>query len=122
MELNLQNSLPIWKQLASRLKEEIVTGRYPAGSRLPSVRDLAAEVGVNPNTMQRAMTQLESDGLVMTNRTSGRIVTEDYSVLESTRLTLAEECVRDYVEKMKALGFSIDEATALIKKGNEDGE
>lgn len=117
MEFDLQNSLPIWKQLASQLKERIVTGGYAPGAKFPSVRDLASEAGVNPNTMQRALSQLEADGLLLTNRTSGRTVTEDCSVLDATREALACERANTFLKDMDALGFSRDDAVALLQKG-----
>lgn len=117
MDFSLQNSMPIWQQLASQLRERIVTGAYPPGSRFPSVRELAAEAGVNPNTMQRAMTQLESDGLVITNRTAGRTVTEDADVLESIRRSLALLRTHEYFVQMEALGYSRADAAALVREG-----
>lgn len=117
MDFDLNNSLPIWKQLAGQLKERIVTGDYPAGSHFPSVRDLAAEAGVNPNTMQRAMSQLEADGLVITNRTSGRVVTEDVNVINSTRTVLALERTNSFLKDMKALGYDSAETLEFVKKG-----
>ena len=76
MDFAIQGSRPIWQQLTEQLARRIITGVYPLGSRFPAVRELAAEAGVNPNTMQRAITQLETLGLVTTNRTLGRTVTE----------------------------------------------
>ena len=118
MDFTLQNSMPIWQQLAAQLRERIVTGVYPAGSRFPSVRELAAEAGVNPNTMQRAMAQLESDGLVITNRTAGRTVTEDSEVLETMRRCLARDRAREFFVKMEALGYCRSEAAALVREGD----
>ena len=120
MDFTLENTLPIWKQISSRLEEGIITGEYPAGSRLPSVRDLAAEAKVNPNTMQRAMAKLEADGLVVTNRTAGRTVTDDAAVIDMIRTRLAAEHAQGYLEKMKALGFSAGEALAFVQKGIEN--
>lgn len=71
MDFAIQGSRPIWQQLTEQLARRIITGAYPLGSRFPAVRELAAEAGVNPNTMQRAITQLETLGLVTTNRTLG---------------------------------------------------
>ena len=71
MDFKIQSSRPIWQQLTEQLRQRIVTGVYPPGSRFPAVRELASEAGVNPNTMQRAMSQLETDELVITNRTLG---------------------------------------------------
>ncbi|MDO4938415.1 MAG: GntR family transcriptional regulator [Lachnospiraceae bacterium] len=117
MDFQLNNALPIWKQLAEQLKERIVTGEYPAGTHFPTVRDLAAEAGVNPNTMQRAMVQLENDGLIITNRTSGRVVTDDRKIIDSTRTLLALERTDRFFKDMKALGYNSDAALKFVKEG-----
>lgn len=117
MDFDLNNSLPIWKQLASQLEERIVTGEYPAGTRFPAVRELALEAGVNPNTMQRAMVQLESEGLIVTNRTSGRVVTDDVKVINETRTYLALKRVDRFFKDMQALGYSSEDAIKLVEGG-----
>ena len=89
MDFAIQGSRPIWQQLTEQLARRIITGAYPLGARFPAVRELAAEAGVNPNTMQRAITQLETLGLVTTNRTLGRTVTENAEALEEMRRRLA---------------------------------
>ena len=122
MKFELQGSRPIWQQLSEQLRQRIVTGTYPAGSHFPTVRELAAEAGVNPNTMQRAMAQLESDGLVITNRTSGRTVTDDGGVLESMRSILAEDRARSYFNDMKALGYTRREAAEIARKEGEKND
>ena len=117
MDFELNNSLPIWRQLAEQLKERIVIGEYPLGSHFPSVRELAADAGVNPNTMQRAMAQLEDEGLVITNRTAGRVVTDDKDIIGSTRTFLALQRTDKFLRDMKALGYSSDDAVKFIQKG-----
>ena len=89
MAWELSAQRPIWSQLVEQIQLRIVTGRYPAGSRLPSVRELAADASVNPNTMQRALSQLEADGLVCSQRTSGRFVTEQEETIMELKKTLA---------------------------------
>lgn len=120
MEFSIQGSRPIWQQLAEQLRQRIVTGEYPPGSRFPSVRELAAEAGVNPNTMQRAMAQLESDGLVITNRTAGRTVTDREDILAEIRTDLALERLEAYFRDLEALGFSRTEAAAMAGERGED--
>ena len=93
-------SRPIYAQLVERLKARILAGTYPPGGHLDSVRDLAAAAGVNPNTMQRALAQLESEGLVRTERTSGRYVTEDTKLIEQLRAAAAHDIAADFLEKM----------------------
>lgn len=107
---------PIWLQLYEQLTLRIITGIYPMGSRMPSVRDLAAEAGVNPNTMQRALSYLEEQGLAVTNRTAGRLVTEDRERLENIRLDLAKEQIQTYLQGMQVLGYTKDEARELLQK------
>ena len=85
MAWSLQSDRPLYAQLVGQLQRMIVTGVYPAGSRLPSVRELAAEAAVNPNTMQRALVKLEEDGLIFTQRTSGRYVTEEQEKIMETK-------------------------------------
>ncbi len=120
MDFELQSSRPIWLQLSEQLSRRIVTGVYPPGSRFPTVRELAAEAGVNPNTMQRALGQLESEGLVITNRTAGRTVTEEVGVLDAMRRRLAAELTEKYFSDMKELGFSRAQAAELAAADKEE--
>ena len=120
MDFELQNSRPIWLQLSEQLGRRIVNGDYPPGSRFPTVRDLAAEAGVNPNTMQRALGQLESEGLVITNRTAGRTVTEDVGVLDAMRKRLAAELREKYFSDMKELGYSRAQAAEIAAAETEE--
>ena len=120
MDFTIQSSRPIWQQLTMQLRQRIVTGAYPPGSRFPAVRELASEAGVNPNTMQRAMSQLEADGLVTTNRTLGRTVTDKTEVLEEMRQQLARERTEEYFEEMNALGFDRAAAAELVQREKEN--
>lgn len=115
MDFAIQGSRPIWQQLTEQLARRIITGAYPLGSRFPAVRELAAEAGVNPNTMQRAITQLETLGLVTTNRTLGRTVTENAGALEEMRRRLAVECTENFFKEMGALGYSRGEAADMAQ-------
>ena len=105
---------PIYLQLQELLKLSIVSGLYPPGGKLPAVRDLALEASVNPNTVQRALTELEREGLVYAQRTSGRFVTEDETVIKKTKSELATELVDAFLEKMSAIGYSAKETASLI--------
>ena len=115
MAWNLDSDRPIYTQILERMEMQIVSGIYKPGSKVPSVRELAAEAGVNPNTMQRALAELERKGLVTTQRTSGRVVTEDMEMIRETRNTLAKEQIQDFIQRMKELGFEKGEILALIK-------
>ena len=120
MGWNFQNDLPIYTQLADAIKFSIVSGELLPGARMSTVRDLALEAGVNPNTMQRALQQLEREGLVFSQRSSGRFVTEDVSVIDRARSALAAEYVRRYRDSMASLGFSEDEMRALLSGSGEE--
>ena len=119
MAWNLQSDRPIYAQLVDQIQRMIVTGIFPAGSRLPSVRELAAEAAVNPNTMQRALVKLEEDGLLYTQRTSGRYVTEETERIMEVKRALAEELIRQFVENMNRLGYTREQYVELLKKEEE---
>ena len=116
MEWNLSDDRPIWLQLSGQLARQIVSGIYPPGGKLPSVRDLAADAGVNPNTMQRALSQLESEGLAVSNRTAGRMVTEDTAVIDAARRKMAREIITTFFAAMAGLGLSQARAIELLKE------
>ena len=116
MDWNLTGSRPIWQQLAEQLTLRILKGEYPPGSRLPAVRDIAAQAGVNPNTMQRAMAQLEQDGLAVGGRTAGLTVTEDIAVIQEARHKRAKEAVNQCLTILEELGYSRESAIALMKE------
>lgn len=114
MAWEFENGRPIYTQLLELIEQKIVAGEYAPGSKMPSVRELAAEAAVNPNTMQRAMVELENNGLIITNRTSGRTVTEDTQVLSEIKKQKANILTTEYVTKMTELGFSHTEIIKLI--------
>lgn len=114
MAWELNNERPIYVQLMDYIKLGIISGKYPPGSKLPSVRDLAGIASVNPNTMQKALAELENSGLIYSNRTSGRYVTEDESLVENCRSNLATEYCNDFFIKIKSLGLTNEEILSLI--------
>ncbi len=114
MSWELQADRPIYTQLIEQMELKICSGFYPPGSRLPSVRDLAQEAAVNPNTMQRALARLEEEGLLYTNRTSGRFVTEDAEMVKQVKNRLAQEQIQDFLERMKTLGFERNEILSIM--------
>ena len=124
MQWQFSNDDPIYTQLIQQVKVGIVTGAFPPGERLPSVRDMATEAGVNPNTMQRALAELERDGLVYSQRTAGRFVTEDNTMINQAKRSLAERHVKTFLEAMLRLGFQKDEIIDLISKelGEEEAD
>lgn len=113
---------PIYSQLIELIKLGIVSGEWKAGDKLPSVRDLAEEAGVNPNTMQRALADLEKEGLVYSKRTSGRFITEDNSMVDSVRKAIAAENINNFIESMKKLGFTPEQTLEAFKTAVEGSE
>lgn len=106
MEFQFDNSRPIYIQLIEQIELAIATGKYTPGARLPSVRELASAYGVNPNTVQRALTDLEASGLLQTVSTSGRFVTKDTMLISESRKSLATELTSTYSAKMNSLGYT----------------
>ena len=127
MAWDLDADRPIYAQLVERIQMQIVSGQYPAGGKLPSVRELAAVAAVNPNTMQKAFAELERSGLIITQRTNGRTVTEDQQKIRDIKEALAQEHVNNFFTKMKELGYTEQEAIELLSAGklssdNHEGE
>ena len=115
MRWNIRSDAPVYAQLVEHIKLAIVSGEFALGERLPSVRELAAEAGVNPNTMQRAFAELEREGLVLTQRTAGRTVTEEASRVAEIRRHLASAAIQTFWVSMHRLGFAPNEALQLLK-------
>lgn len=120
MAWNLDSDRPIYAQLLERIQLQIVSGIYGPGDKLPSVRELAAEASVNPNTMQKAFAELERSGLIITRRTSGRFVTEDKEMIAQIRTQLAKEEALSFIAKMKELGFEKKDILALLSAVAEE--
>lgn len=114
MEWNITDDRPIWIQLSEQLTAQIASGMYQPGQRLPSVREFAADAGVNPNTMQRALSDLESKGLIITNRTAGRSVTMDMETIKQLKNDRAMDKVRQFLAQMKELGYTREEIGAVL--------
>lgn len=110
----LNGDTPIYLQLVERLRQTIITGQYLPGDKLPSVRELASIAAVNPNTMQKALSELERLGLVYSNRTSGRFVTEDLNVITHSKHSIAEEEISRFLSRMSAIGYEPQESLEQI--------
>ena len=119
-EWHFRNDQPIYTQLTQQITLAILSGSIPSGGRLPTVRELAAEAGVNPNTVQRALAELEGTGLLHTQRTAGRFVTEDLSVIQSAKEKLARGRTREYLSSMAQLGYSRQQVKALLDTWEEE--
>ena len=115
MEWHIRADLPIYSQLVAQIKLAIVSGIYLPGERLAPVRELAMDAGVNPNTMQRALQELEREGMMYSQRTSGRFVTEDVKVIENAKKMLAEEQIRSFLASMTKLGYPREEIISLLQ-------
>ncbi|HEO2508701.1 TPA: GntR family transcriptional regulator [Streptococcus agalactiae] len=105
---------PIYSQIAEHIKMQIVSQEIKSGDQLPTVRELAQDAGVNPNTMQRAFTELEREGMVFSQRTSGRFVTEDNLLIGKIRQQVAKAELATFVNNMKKIGYKLDEITVAL--------
>lgn len=106
----------VFIQISNRLRCDIVEGKYPPESQIPSVRQLAFEASVNPNTMQKALTVLEQEGLLSTHGTIGRFVTSDSAVLDDAREKMRREAVRGWMLEAEHLGISAEELIRYISE------
>lgn len=120
MEWNFKNGLPIYAQIIDEMTMRIASGEYSSGDKLPSVRELAVEAGVNPNTMQRALAELERSGLVYSERTSGRFVTKDEDVLKGLRAKLAGRYFDELKEKLSKTGMSENDIRKAVEQWLKD--
>lgn len=120
MPWNLDSSRPIYLQIIERVQMDVITGRYQPGDKLPSVRDLAQEAAVNPNTMQKALSELERSGLIYSQRTSGRFITEDKELIHQMQKELAAAEVSAFVAHMKQLGITPEEIRQLLAETIEE--
>lgn len=122
MSWNLNSERPIYAQIMEWITMDIISGIYAPGAKLPSVRDLAQEAGVNPNTMQKALSELERTGLLFSQRTSGRFITEDLAMIEKTKEDLASIQIKEFLEKMEHIGFTKESTIQLIEKMRSEEE
>lgn len=122
MGWTFQPDRPIYSQLMEQIKRRIITGEYPPGEKMPSVRELAVEAAVNPNTMQKAFAQLEQEGLLHTQRTSGRFVTEDRERIMSIKEDLARNLAMDFLRSMQELGYSDSQTVTVLEAARLQAE
>ena len=122
MEYQFDNDKPIYLQMVELIKIEIISGRLKCGEKIPSVRELAVQAKVNPNTVQKALAELERCGLIYTERTNGKFVTENKELIEKIKKELAKEKVNNYLNDMKKIGISHIEAMEYLQElgGNKD--
>ena len=115
MDKSFNENLPIYMQIMDKIRAAIVSGELAAGRKVAPVRELAEDFGVNPNTMQRALAELEREGLLISERTSGRFVTKDMEKIDKARGVAAEEIVREFLRKMKSLGYTMEQIDAFFR-------
>ena len=123
MAWQFNSNRPIYQQIVDEIELRILNSTYEMGMRLPSVRDLAVLAAVNPNTMQRALAELEEMGLVTTQRNTGRTVTTDETAVSRARDNKANLLAETFLMQMKALGISRQEVISRLAKGEDkEGE
>lgn len=122
MAWELDDDRPIYAQIVERLQVQIISGGYLPGGKLPSVRELAAVAAVNPNTMQKAFAELEKSGLIITQGTNGRVVTEDKGLIQNSKQQLAKRHVDAYFAGMEGLGYTRAQAAAFLRDAEGKGE
>lgn len=115
MSWEFNDDRPIYAQLMEQIQLKIISGVYKVGDKLPSVRDMAAEASVNPNTMQKALSELERTGLVFSQRTSGRFISEDINMIRNIRDDLAKDQIQKFLSNMDKIGYSKKETISLLE-------
>ena len=122
MESGFERERPIYLQIMERIKSRILSGIYQPGEKLPSVRELAVEMSVNPNTMQKAMAELEREALVFSKRTAGRYISEDETLLSDLKEETIRREAQAFMKRLKAQGISREEMIAALKAAGEEAE
>jgi len=117
--MDFDSSIPIFRQITDVFRVKIISGKMRLGERVPAVRELAAEYVVNPNTMQRALALLEQEGLLYTERTSGRFVTENADVIERAKAEMLDAEVSGFLSRMASMGYSGEDIFAALKDKGE---
>lgn len=116
MEFVFENDRPIYIQIVEYLRIEIISGSFKMGEKIPSVRDLSTIVKVNPNTMQKALLELEREGLIYTERTNGKFVTNDKSLIEKVKEEIIKEKLDTFLNDMKKIGITDEEIKKYLEK------
>ncbi len=116
MAYQFDNNTPIYLQLQELFQRHIITGKLKPGEQMPTVRDIAVNYGVNPNTVQRALTELERDGLAFSRRTSGRFITEDVEQIKAMRHKMAQQIIDSFIDDMKSFGYDLADMTSILEE------
>ena len=118
--IQFDNNMPIYLQIMNYLKKEIVSGKLKPGDKVPSVRDLATELQINPNTVQRTLAELEREGIVETKRGLGRYVTSEESIIMDIKKEMAGELIDHFIRGMSELGFVREEVISIVSDAMEE--
>lgn len=116
MAWEFKDQRPIYIQLIEQIKLKIISGEYKLGQKFPTVRELAEEASVNPNTIQKALAELERSGFVYSQRTSGRFITEDIDMIKEIKLDIAKDQAVNFLKSMKSLGLSNEDIMEFLGK------
>lgn len=119
MSWKFDSQLPVYIQIEDHIKSDIITGKYRVEEQIPSVRQLAVDAGVNPNTVQRALSELEDQGILESKRTSGRFVTSNPEILQSLKDEEAKKLIDTMIAKAKTLGIEKEEIVEIIRESEE---
>ncbi|GLC31247.1 GntR family transcriptional regulator [Clostridium omnivorum] len=122
MKWEINSERPVYIQLIEQIQASIVSGNFKPSDKLPSVRELAAEASVNPNTMQKALSELERTGLIYSNRTSGRYITSDLTLIKDLKRKSAKNLILDFLDKMNQLGFEKEEVISMLSEAVKEME
>jgi len=122
MPWEFNDRAPVFIQIADKIRIDIVAGKYPSDGQIPPVRQLAFEISVNPNTVQRALTQLEEEGLLYAKGTAGRYVTSDNTVLDAAKKRIKQQALSRALEELRELGITYDELIDYIRQQPDNKE
>lgn len=120
MAWSFSSDRPVYLQIAQRIRRSVLSGEYPPGAQIPSVRQLALDAAVNPNTVQHAFSDLESEGIILSRGTQGRFVTDDTAIIERCRQAVAQQYVRSFLNDLRQLGIPAEQAISMIKEAEHE--
>ena len=120
MVIKISRDQPVYLQIKAYIRDGVISGLYTPGDRIPTVRELAAQTNINPNTIQRAMAELEQEQLLISHGTLGRFVTDNPAVIAAIKDDAVQDAVRECLMRFHALGLSTQEAAALLTKQKEE--
>ncbi len=120
--MKFDNKIPIYMQIINSIKIDIINGKVKPGDKLPSIREMAVNYKVNPNTLQRVYQELEREDITYTQRGTGSFIKEDGNMVKSLKKEMAREVIENFIQSIKSFGFSDDEIVNVIRERLEGGE